>query len=234
MSGGFKLNADFNSRCVVHAAKTEWVPSPMKGVDRRMLDRIGTEVARATTVVRYDAGGKFRTHVHSGGEEFLVLSGTFSDAAGDFGEGCYIRNPPTSSHAPWSNPGCVILVKLHQFDLTDRSHIVIDTKKQKAVAPRDRQPEVPLTPLFNDGKEDVRIEYWAPEALVSLEVPQGGEFFVVHGDFTEGDDLLEEWSWLRLPPGATLNAKAGADGAKVWVKTGHLTNIDFNRYESFD
>ncbi len=47
-----ELNADFSQRVAVHAAKLPWIPSPMAGVDRRMLDRIGDEVARATTLVR--------------------------------------------------------------------------------------------------------------------------------------------------------------------------------------
>jgi anti-sigma factor ChrR (cupin superfamily) len=48
-----KLNADFDARAVVHAARLDWTPSPILGVDRRMLDRIGNEVARATSIVRY-------------------------------------------------------------------------------------------------------------------------------------------------------------------------------------
>ena len=48
-----ELNADFSQRVAVHAAQLPWIPSPMAGVDRRMLDRIGDEVARAPTIVRY-------------------------------------------------------------------------------------------------------------------------------------------------------------------------------------
>src|SRR5215472_9318052 len=35
------LNSDFGARAAVHAARLEWTPSPIPGVDRRMLDRIG-------------------------------------------------------------------------------------------------------------------------------------------------------------------------------------------------
>jgi len=47
------LNSDFGARAAVHAARLDWTPSPIPGVDRRMLDRIGDEVARATSIVRY-------------------------------------------------------------------------------------------------------------------------------------------------------------------------------------
>ena len=116
-----ELNADFSKRAAVHAAGIPWVPSPMAGVDRRMLDRIGEEVARATSIVRYAPGSHFSPHTHGGGEELLVLEGEFSDEFGGFPAGSYIRNPPTSRHTPRSGPGCVLLVKLWQFDLADRT-----------------------------------------------------------------------------------------------------------------
>jgi anti-sigma factor ChrR (cupin superfamily) len=67
------LNADFSKRAVVHAANLDWKASPIPGVERRMLDRIGDEVARATSIVRYAPESRFSPHVHDGGEEFLVL-----------------------------------------------------------------------------------------------------------------------------------------------------------------
>jgi anti-sigma factor ChrR (cupin superfamily) len=75
-----KLNADFTKRAVVHAATLGWKASPMPGVERRMLDRVGDEVARATSIVRYAPGSHFSPHVHGGGEEFLVLEGAFQGA----------------------------------------------------------------------------------------------------------------------------------------------------------
>ena len=41
------INSDFAQRVVVHSAKIPWIASPIVGVDRRMLDRIGDEVARS-------------------------------------------------------------------------------------------------------------------------------------------------------------------------------------------
>ncbi|MEM8776605.1 MAG: cupin domain-containing protein, partial [Pseudomonadota bacterium] len=122
-------NDDFSQRAVVHSEDEPWVASPIPGVDRRMLDRIGDEVARATSIVRYAPGSKFSAHVHTGGEEFFVLDGVFQDEHGDFPAGSYIRNPPESSHTPGSDEGCTIFVKLWQFDMADRTHIRADTNK---------------------------------------------------------------------------------------------------------
>jgi hypothetical protein len=58
-----------------------------------MLDRIGDEVARATSIVRDAPASHFSAHTHGGGEEFLMLDGVFQDEHGDYPAGSYIRNP---------------------------------------------------------------------------------------------------------------------------------------------
>lgn len=216
-----ELNSDFSRRAAVHAAKLDWIASPMPGVERRMLDRIGDEVARATSIVRYAPGSRFSPHVHHGGEEFLVLDGVFQDEHGDFPAGWYIRNPPQSKHTPGSLPGCILFVKLWQFDLADRTHVRIDTGRT-AVLADGRRNEVTITPLFRDGREDVRLERWAPDLDIDLQ-PEGGiEVLVLAGSFTEAGETFIEQSWLRLPIGETLRTKTGADGCRVWIKEGHL------------
>jgi hypothetical protein len=216
-----ELNADFSRRAAVHAARLDWAPSPIAGVDRRMLDRVGAEVARATSIVRYAPNSRFSPHTHGGGEEFLVLDGVFSDEHGDFPAGSYVRNPPTSSHTPGSVPGCVIFVKLWQFAPDDRTHVRLDTRTTPFL-PASGRPGVELLPLFRDEHEDVRLERWAPGITVSLAVPGGLELLVLDGGFSEGGERFAPQSWLRLPAGATLQATAGPGGCRLWVKTGHL------------
>ncbi|MEM8598083.1 MAG: cupin domain-containing protein [Pseudomonadota bacterium] len=216
-----ELNADFTQRVLVRAEETDWVPSPMAGVERKMLDRIGGEVARATTIVRFAPNAHFSAHTHDGGEEFMVLDGVFEDEHGAFPAGSYIRNPPTSHHTPSAPQGATILVKLHQFDPEDRTHVRIATQKAAPVAAAER-PGVAVLPLFHDPREDVRLETWAPGASVRLEAHGGLEVFVLEGALSESGEAMTVWDWLRLPPGRALDATAGPDGARVWVKAGHL------------
>ena len=215
------LNANFDERAVVHSDSQPWVASPMKGVDRRMLDRIGDEVARATTIVLYAPGSAFLAHTHTGGEEFLVLEGVFQDEHGDFPVGTYVRNPPTSSHTPSSASGATIFVKLWQFDMDDRQQITIDTTTQ---TPRPVRAGVSEIPLFEDAQERVRIELWEPNVAVTQAGHNGFEALVVEGSFIEGDEVFAVNSWLRLPPHTPLNAVSGPDGARLWVKSGHLAD----------
>ncbi|MEO1194385.1 MAG: cupin domain-containing protein [Pseudomonadota bacterium] len=218
-----RINADFSQRVLIRTQEQGWVPSPLPGVARRMLDRIGDEVARATSVVRYDPGSSFAPHVHGGGEEFLVLSGVFQDESGDFPAGSYVRNPPQSQHVPRSEPGCVILVKLWQFDPDDRSHVIIDTNKIGAVADAAR-PGVSVTPLFQDALETVAIEAWTPDTQAPLDCTGGAELFLLSGSLTESRETLGPETWLRLPDGVPAQLTAGPEGARFWIKRGHLAH----------
>ncbi|MFK7996109.1 MAG: cupin domain-containing protein [Granulosicoccus sp.] len=215
------VNADFTKRVVLHADQIAWEPSPMHGVDRRRLDRVQGHHERVTTIVRYAPGSQFSSHIHVGGEEFIVLDGVFEDDYGDWPAGSYIRNPPTSSHTPGSRPGCTIFVKLSQFDPDDRTFVHSDLNKLGAVEEQGRAG-VRVSPLFKDAHEDVRMEHWPANANVTIDAPGGLELLVLDGAFTEGDDSLIRHSWLRLPAGGRMSAVAGPDGTRVWIKSGHL------------
>jgi anti-sigma factor ChrR (cupin superfamily) len=202
-----KLNADFNARALVHAAKQPWVSSPTPGVERRMLFRIGDEKARATSIVRYAKGSHFPAHGHPGGEEILVLEGVFQDESGDYPAGSYMRNPPGSGHRPGSEQGCVIFVKLWQFRRDDDAYVAL------------RQSD---GTLFDNGHEQVRLETWAADQDVELADLEGLELLVVDGSFSDATEIFARHSWLRLPAGMDLRVRTGANGARVWRKSGLL------------
>ncbi|RVT86815.1 cupin [Rhodobacteraceae bacterium CCMM004] len=215
-----QIHADFSRRVVVHADAVPWTPSPMPGVDRRMLDRIGGEVARATSVVRYAPARAFSAHVHGGGEEFVVLEGVFQDEHGDYPAGTYVRNPPTSSHTPGSAPGCTILVKLWQFHPDDRTHVRMDMAGALG-RPLDG---VACALLHRDPREEVTFHRLAPGAALTSSGAGGTELLVLAGALTEGGETLGVQGWMRLPEGRPLAAAAGPEGADVWMKTGHLAH----------
>ena len=218
------LHADMKQRAVVHAAQQAWVASPMPGVERRMLHRMGEEVAQATSIVRYAPGSHFSSHTHTGGEEFLVLEGVFQDEQGDYPAGSYIRNPPQSRHTPGAALGCTIFVKLWQFEPSDRTHVVVQTDKLARI-PDARRPGVSVSPVYKDAFEDVRVEEWAANSLVEMALPLGGEFLVLQGGFVESGQAFAAQSWMRLPQGSRLSAQTGPKGAKLWVKLDHLNHV---------
>jgi len=220
-----KIAADFEQRVVVDSNSLEWVQSPIKGVDRKPLDRVGNEVARATTIVRYAPQSTFSPHIHTGGEEFIVLEGTFQDEHGDFPAGSYIRNPPQSKHQPGSEKGCVIFVKLWQFQPDDRTHVRIQTNLVDSIPHKDYDG-LSVTPLYKDAFEEVSLLHFQAQAEISIEAKAGAELLVLEGSLQEQGDTLIKHSWLRTPINSELKIKAGKNGAKVWLKKDHLLDVE--------
>ncbi len=215
------INADITKRAVVHSPQLDWIASPLPGVDRRMLERDGNEVARATTIVRYAPESYFTPHSHELGEEFIVLEGVFTDETGDFGKGMYVRNPPGSQHKPSSTPGCIIFVKLRQMRPDDHTQLHIDTTDEANWLP-GYQSGTRYLPLFKNQFEQVQMISWAPGTSIDeLDYPTGAEFFVLAGRFIDDVDTYEVGSWLRLPAGSR-HAPRTDQGCRLYAKSGHL------------
>lgn len=219
-----RINDDLSASVIVHAARQDWVPSPAAGVERRMLYREGNEVARATSLVRYAPGSAFPSHTHTGGEEILVLEGTFQDEHGDYPAGSYFRNPPGTAHEPAAKDGCTIFVRLWQYRAGDDAQVVRQPGEGTEEKPRNGVQSSRL--LFADDAERVLIEDWTPGAAVTVENAHGLELLVTSGTFSTEDDTLEAQSWGRLPAGHALKAQVGPEGARVWIKEAPLQHPD--------
>ncbi|MGB3430282.1 cupin domain-containing protein [Achromobacter sp.] len=215
------INADFSRNAIVTPDQQPWVPSPQRGVERVLLDRIGGEQARATSIVRYAPGSRFPWHGHPGGEEILVLSGIFSDASGDFPQGWYLRNPPGSGHEPSSRNGATLFVKLQQMPPDEQRAVRVDTR-DPAVWRREKDSAV--CPLFASSDEQVRLLRLPANAPLLQAAPTGAEALVLAGSIADARRSYPQGSWLRLAPGAQAALSAGAAGATVYLKTGHLPN----------
>jgi len=216
-----RINAEFSEKAVVVPKESDWVCSPELGVDRLMLDRIGDEVARATSIVRYAPGSSFSRHRHDAGEEFLVLEGVFSDEHADYNVGTYVRNPPGSGHSPHSKNGCRILVKLRQFDPQDLTPVVIDTTDNSAwLSPSGSVPNILELHAF--GSERVMMIRLATGQRFPIDSDPGGlEILVISGSIVDQGSELSAESWLRFPAGQENELIASSDSL-LWVKSGHL------------
>ncbi len=216
-----KLNHDLTAAAIVDSNALPWTPSPLSGVERRFLERDGGEVARATSIVRYAPGSAFSPHVHDKGEEYLVLSGVFSDENGDFAEGTYVRNPPGSRHGPFTRDGCVIFVKLRQMADSEREARIV------------RTGDVEALPTGIDGLSRIALHGGKSGEQVSIDMLEPGaqwrdrgrtsgeEILVLQGSLLYGDRRCEAGTWLRFPPGHE-RPLASVTGCRLWAKRGHL------------
>lgn len=211
------LNMDFSRLVYVDTNATEWVSSPLPGVDRKPLAREEAERGHATSVVRYSAGSIFRPHPHPLGEEILVLDGVFSDESGDYHKGSYFRHPPGSSHAPYSKQGCLLLVKLHQFSPFDLNSV---SANASAIWEGSEPTSVPL---YEYGAERVYLirENDTSERLKGVGVGSSAELFVLEGQADYDGLPLKPGVWLRLP-NFDLSKWVVHASCFFWLKTGHF------------
>lgn len=216
-----QLHSDLNQRAVVRSSDVPWVASPLPGVDRRMLERDGGEVARATSIVRYAPGAHFSAHRHDLGEEFFVLDGTFCDEWGRYPEGTYVLNPPGSFHAPFTTEeGCTLFVKLRHLGSEPLERCVVDTR---STLWRPGLVEgLSVMPLSSQGPAHTALVRWAPGTRFSAHAHVGGEeIFVVEGVFEDEHGRYPQGTWLRSPH-LSSHQPFSTEGCTILVKTGHL------------
>ena len=214
------INTDMGKRVVLDTNAMAWLASPASGVWRKPLDRDGGEVARATSIVRYDPGAAFNAHSHDGGEEVFVLEGVFEDDEGRYPAGSYLRNPPGSSHAPGSTGGCKLLVKLRQFQQGDADRVRINTGRTEWL--QGLVPGLSVMPLHQFGHENVALVRWQAQTFFQAHSHVGGEeIFVLDGVFEDEFGAYPIGTWMRSPH-MSRHQPFSHEGCTILVKTGHL------------
>jgi anti-sigma factor ChrR (cupin superfamily) len=217
-----KLHTDFNLRVTINTTTAPWVASPVKGVERKMLERDGAEIARATSLVRYAPHSSFTPHQHELGEEFLVLDGVFQDEYGQYPAGTYIKNPAGSSHTPFTESGCTLFVKLRHLDPLDDERVAVNT--QTAPWYPGLVPGLSVIPLSSFGSTHTALVRWAPGTYFQAHRHFGGEeIFVVDGVFEDEHGRYPQGCWLRSPH-MSAHQPYSVEGCTILVKTGHLLN----------
>ena len=215
-----RIHADFSQPIIITPNAHQWVKSPGGEVKRMMLDRIGTEQARATSLVEFAANAAFPAHTHPLGEEVLVLSGVLTEnEQHNYPTGWYMRNPHQSAHRVSSMQGCRIFVKLRQMHVTEQQSIRINTHDmQNWTMIHSRS----ICPLFESSDEKTFLEKLAPQQIFMESAEYGIEILIIEGALHTTSQVYPTGTWLRLPQGYCLAARATALGATVYVKTGHL------------
>ncbi|WP_462158880.1 cupin domain-containing protein [Pseudoalteromonas sp. GB56] len=213
------LNMDFAEKLAIKTAEQPWLASPAKGVWRKPLEREEKESGHTTSIVKYEAGSRFKPHPHPLGEEIFVLEGVFSDEHGDYPAGTYIRNPPNSVHAPFSEQGCVIFVKLNQFDEHDAVTVRINTNETSW---QPGQGGLQVMPLHSYEHEHTALVKWPPgEQFVPHRHFGGEEILVLSGEFIDEHGSYPQGTWLRSPH-MSEHTPYVDEQTVILVKVGHL------------
>ena len=220
------INGDFSQRVVVNTQEMEWNASPGNKVWRKRVHLVGgAESGQVTSVVRYEPGASFPTHDHPQGEEILVLEGVFSDEQGDWPAGSYLLNPEGFRHAPWSEEGCTLFVKLRQYPGGDREHLALQTRDRpwqnsvrRSVQWKKLYAQEPYTDFM-------RLEAWdTPAELGQVNFPRGAELFVLKGGFADAHGSYGTHCWLRIPAGGSLTPTSD-EYCELYIKEGGFTYL---------
>ena len=216
------INADLNQQVVIDTANMEWQPSPSGTVWRKPLYREGGEFGPVTSIVKYDAGGKFRTHSHPQGEEIFVLEGEFCDDHGRYPAGTYLLNPDGTQHAPYSDQGCILLVRLRQYDGEDRKQVLINTNETSWH--QGMVEGLTVLPLYSqmDYPENMALVRWQPETYFPQHTHPGGEeIFVIEGTFEDDHGVYPQGTWIRSPH-MSIHRPYSKEGCLIYVRVGGL------------
>lgn len=213
------VNLDFSTGVVIDTASQHWQDSPMQGVKRIPLEREAAESGHVSSIVHYAPGAKFSAHSHPLGEEIFVLEGVFSDERGDYPAGSYLRNPPGSSHAPFSETGCRLFVKLNQFAPADRAIVNINTREQSWL---QGQGNLQVMPLHEYQTQHTALVFWPKgERFVPHKHWGGEEILVLSGVFQDEYGAYPSGTWIRSPHLSTHFPFVEEDTV-ILVKVGHL------------
>ena len=213
------LNMNFSERVVIDTQQQPWLPSPAQGVWRKPLEREAKESGHTSSIVKYDAGSQFATHKHPLGEEIFVLEGVFSDENGDYPTGSYLRHPPGSQHAPFSHEGCVILVKLNQFDPRDLDVVKMNTQQTEWL---QGIGGLQVMPLHEFEHEHTALVKWPKGETFQPHRHFGGEeILVLSGKFQDEQGEYPRHTWIRSPH-MSGHFPFVEEETIILVKTGHL------------
>lgn len=213
------FNLDFAKVVVINTEEQTWLDSPAKGVQRKPLERENAESGHVSSIVRYAAGSAFSEHAHPLGEEIFVLEGVFSDEHGDYPAGTYIRNPPNSRHSPFSKEGCVIFVKLNQFQAQDSTPVIINTNETPWL---QGQGGLTVMPLYEfQGHSTALVRWPAGERFAPHKHWGGEEILVLKGEFKDEHGNYPKGSWIRSPH-LSEHFPFVDEETVILVKVGHL------------
>lgn len=83
-----------------------------QGIGNLKVFSLHVHNTESTALVLWPENEMFQPHRHWGGEEIVVISGTFIDEYGQYPQGSWIRSPHMSQHCPRVDKETLILVKV--------------------------------------------------------------------------------------------------------------------------
>ncbi len=171
--------------------------------------------------MRYAAGSGYSAHTHNGGEEILVLEGIFSDEYGDYPAGTYLRNPPGTSHQPFSKEGCTLLVKLWQFAEDDSTQLRLNTRQGDWQA--GLVDGLSVLPLHEHNGVNTALVRWSAHTQSNdIHIPAAKKSWCLKVYFVMSSVNILLAARLEIQGYSSHAPFTLEQGALIYVKVGHI------------
>jgi anti-sigma factor ChrR (cupin superfamily) len=215
-----QIHTDLLTRVAVLPTELAWYPTDLPGIWFGCFESDpAVQEHPVTMLTQFEPGSFFPIHAHPGGEEILVIQGSFSDETGVHSTGTYMLNPEGFIHRPYSEELCLTLVKLRQHGGKHRQQV--KTNIYQAPWRSGAIPQVEIQQLYQQCgfPERVWIERWQPGTTLPAEIEsEVKEIFVIEGNWSDELGDYPAGSWLRYPPN-TAYYPSSAIGCTIYVKT---------------
>jgi len=219
MNSASSLNMDFSQGACLRPDDLEWLSGSIDGASYAYLERDNGGSSHASYFLRLTAGASFSLQSNVRGVELFVLEGTFSDTAGDYPAGTYIRNPLGIIDNFLTQEGCKLFIKLDQFSKEDIAHVV--------TRPQDRQWQngigsLKVLGLHAHNTESSALVAWPKNEVFQSHNHMGGEeIVVISGRFIDEHGEYPAGTWIRSPH-MSKHFPRVEEETLIYVKVGHL------------
>ncbi|MEH6526088.1 MAG: cupin domain-containing protein [Sneathiella sp.] len=196
---------------VFDMASTDWVNVGKEGLFYKPA-RVDLDSGKFLGLFRFDAFAESGLHQHEDVGASYILSGSVTDYAGTFTQGCVGINPPGDTHDAFSYEGVLIVSRLE-----GSSKYPMKDEQLSAIHPgahRDQFPEIAA------ARDPIVVPYKLLDIIPSLDMPEGVTQRVLY-DYTQTNHDFRMTS-LHLDPGAKIPSYSTVEKQDIFIIAGDL------------
>ena len=196
-----------------------WRATDLPGVERKDLASPGATDRFTTALLRLAPGAHLPRPGAGLGQELFVLAGDYCNAAGELGEGGYVRQPPALASDAWTKTGCELFIKTCPFPIEDVEAVHSASGNDPWLP---GQGNLSVKPLHHFSTEGTALVHWpAGERFLPHQHYGGEEILVLSGTFEDEHGRYPKGTWLRSPH-LSAHHPFVVEETVILVKTGHL------------
>jgi len=217
-----EINGNYSAPIIVKTNLHDWHGNNKTNINRKRLEYISADGPRLTSLVQFPPGCAFAKCTHDRGEEFLVLTGDFSNNGKTYEPGTYVRNPPHTKFTSATKNGCTLLFKTGQFQKLDNKRVVVHVADHENLWESTHEPGVSRAQLHQFLDETVSLYKIRPQCWATFrQYTHSIEILVCDGAVTADGIKYTTGTWFRYPPNSQIKITS-ITSVCLYVKKGKM------------